>query len=74
MGAPKVDPDLKRDEVAKTGVRYVERKLLERVAADWGVKYSDVLYIAAMRLLVTECPHQAAELGIRVPLLVGRGA
>jgi len=57
----------RRSEPVKTGVRPVEKALLQEIADEWNVTPSEVAYVAVLRLLKTERP----EAGIPSPILVG---
>ena len=52
-----VPPAFKRDQIAKTGVRVVEARMLQNIADEEGCCPADVVYLAIVKLLQERFPE-----------------
>lgn len=64
--------EFKRDQIAKTGVRICEARMLAEIAEEDGVCPSDIVYAAIQKLLLERRPQECEVNKVgRVPLFVG---
>lgn len=65
-----VPPGFKRDQIAKTGVRVVEARMLQDLADEKGVCPADIVYLAVVKLLRERFPDQCEVEEVGASLLV----
>lgn len=66
-----VAPEFKRNNLAKTGVRLCEARLIREIADELGIVPSEVVYLAVVKLLREVRPEECEAEKIRIPMLVG---
>lgn len=69
---PRIVPEgFRRDQPAKTGVRLVERRMLQEIADERGVCLGDIVYLAVVKFLREERPEECEVNQVGAHLLVG---
>lgn len=66
-----VPPGFKRDQIAKTGVRVVEARMIQDIADEEGCCPADVVYLAVVKLLRERFPETCEVERVGASLLVG---
>lgn len=66
-----VPPGFKRDQIAKTGVRVVEARMIQDIADEEGCCPADVVYLAVVKLLRERFPETCEAERVGAGLLVG---